>query len=174
MKKVFFTIVFCFFIISCKSRKELQPNIPSLYYSYEKLNDKMELQNREYKGEIRNERIKDVDIFHYKYDSISYTLNISNEYYSDFIPLFKNGILHPQLISCVKGTAITIGQFKEIDKTANETKRRYKLWRWCKGVMNPCEYTIELLNKSAKKHTSTKEFIENASIVNISQCSVIL
>ncbi|MFV0468266.1 MAG: hypothetical protein ACK5MK_04970 [Dysgonomonas sp.] len=132
------------------------------------------LQYPQYEGIITAEIIKDDYIFHYKYDTIDYQISISHKYYSDFLPLFENGLLHPKLIGCLLGTTMFVGQFEELHSTSDGTKRRYKLWSWCKGVMNPCEYTIELLNENTTNQTPTKKFIEEAIVVSISQCSIIL
>lgn len=172
--------LFCLIAFSCSSQKHTREETSNdLFNLYKKRMDRLISSNNrcypKYKDKIITEIIKEDYIFHYKHDTISYKIKVSSKYYSDFLPLFENGLLHPQLMSSHLRTVISVGQFKELSRSINETKRRYKLWIWCEGIMNPCEYTIELLNKNATNQTSTKDFIQNnVTIIYISQCRIIL
>lgn len=146
-------------LIREKMNKSLYPN-NELYPRYDK--------------NIIIETKKDESIFHYQYDNIKYKIIVSNKYHYDYLSLFEKGILNPQLIRCFKALNMTIGQFTEISIQSKGTKRHYKLWIWDENTLNPCEYRIELLNINATEHTLTKEFIQDAIIVHISECRIII
>lgn len=166
------TLLLLFLVCSCSSKQKLLDDYSNQLK--EKLYDKS-INYPQYEDTIAVLIHEEQFIFYYKYDSVSYEVRISDKYYSDFLPLFKKGILHPQLInSCFDETEMSVGQFKELPRTPDETKRAYRLWSWCKNRMNPCEYTIELSNKKADQSKSTKEFVENAKVTYISPCHVMI
>lgn len=114
-------ILFCTVSSSCESKKNVQLDIK----------ERIHVQGRDFHSKLENEviveEIEDLSIFHYRYDSINYKIEVSNKYYSNFLPLFKNGVLHPKLINCFKRTVMSVRQFEELSKTYDGTKRRYKL-----------------------------------------------
>lgn len=181
MKNQFFIVAFffCMILQSCNSQKNTRKetyNKP-INIHIDKINRpgfSKSMPYTEYKGLITKEIVGEDNVYHYNHDTIRHEISISNKYYSDFTPLFEKGILHPNLIGCFQGTNLSVGQFEELSKTSDETKRRYKFWRWCEGVANPCEYVIELSNKNATNKTLTKDFIENAILASLSTCSIII
>lgn len=182
MRNIFRNIFFVLCIIgfSCSSQKKMQQidTANSFALLKEKMDKTLVLPgNRFYKkydGKIVIQKIEDNYIFHYNYNSANYEIIVSDKYYSDYISLFEDGLLYPGLIGgCYGRSQMSVGQFKEMRITSNET-RHYVFWSWCSGVLNPCEYTIKLLNKDATESTTTKDFLQNATIVSVSPCSVII
>ena len=176
MKNIYSVIItiFCVIIIACNSQQKIYKI--SVNESLGSLNESIKMREwlyPKYNNKVVTVLTKDTYTYYYNYDTLSYNLNVSNKY-SDYLLLFEKGILHPKLISCIRGNIITIGQFNESINPNKESVRRYKFWSWCNGSMNPCEYTIELLNKQASIQSTTKDFIENAVIIYISQCNVII
>jgi len=174
-------LIFCAIGISCNSQQKINKEVSD--ESFDLLKERMDkslkaekLMYQKYEDEVIAEKIKDNRIFHYRYDSIHYKIKVSDKYYSDFLPLFENGHLHPSLISScfLDGRVMSVGQFEELSRLPEGSRRRYKLWSWCENMANPCEYKIELLNEKATSRTSTKDFVQNAVIAYVSQCSVIL
>lgn len=166
-------------ITSCGSKKNITTNDLTTYNKpLNHLKNRIKLYSVNYyppyEGKIISENEGDDCILHYRYDSINYKVIISQKYYLDYLLLFENGILHPILVSCFRSNVMSIGQFRESINPQNETKRIYKLWSWCEGVMSPCEYTIELSNEKANSNTQTKDFVKDAIITYISACSVII
>lgn len=146
--------------------------------SFALVQEKMKLRREPYtiySEKIKCEDVEDDRIFYYVYDDITYEIKVSRKYYSDYLALFEKGILHPNLIGvCFFENKARIAQFEESIYWKEGSKRRYKLWSWCAGLANPCEYTIELLNKEATTNTPTKDFVEGATISYVSICSVII
>jgi len=128
-----------------------------------------------YEGKVIVRKNNNSYVFNYEYnDSVSVT--VSDKYYSDYMPLFENGYLHPGNISYCRNEkrSVVITQFKEYRRIEDVTKRSYNLWSWCSGYVNPCEYTVVLLNEEASEDMSTKDFIKNAIVISISHCSIII
>ena len=111
--------------------------------------------------------------FYYTYDNYNATIDVSHTYF-DYFSLFEQGVLHPALVGYFWGNKISIGSFEERRNPNDGTKRKYKFWRWCEGMANPCEYTIQLSNKNADITSSTEDFLTGATLEHISECSLII
>ena len=172
--------VLCIIGFSCNSQKKMQQTDGASSFALikGKMDKTLVLPGnsfyKKYDRKIVVQKIKDNYIFHYSYNGINYEVTVSDKYYSDYIPLFEDGRLYPGIINgCYAGSQMSVGQFKEKRITSNEI-RHYVFWSWCSGVLNPCEYIIQLLNKDATESTTTKDFLQNATIVSVSPCSVII
>lgn len=126
-----------------------------------------------YTGLITIKNTGDEYTFGYQYDGKTYQIDISAKCYSEYLSLFRNGILHPQYFVS-RQPKIGISQLEEYTDTRTPNNRNYKCWVWQENLLNPCEYGFELLNKNATNETPTAEFVENAKLIYISSCSVII
>lgn len=124
-----------------------------------------------YTDDIVEDRHEEVSTF--KYNDIDFQIQVSTKHYAQYLPLFKNGILHPKLILGLNNR-MSIGQFEEQKHAKDTTKRSYKCWVGYEDYLNFCEYTFDLLNKNATLETSTEDFVKNSSILYISPCSLII
>lgn len=184
MKNIFlsilFVVVFSITSFSCSSQKNIKQSDPNDSFTLLKamMDKTLPLPNgkprySKYDDKIIIQKIEDNYIFHYRYNEASYQIRISDKSYPDYISLFEDGRLHPKVIRCSNGTEIYVGQFEE-KPTASDQVRHYTFWCWVSRVMNPCEYTIELINESAEASTSTKDFVQNATVAFISPCGIIM
>ncbi|MBC7439334.1 MAG: hypothetical protein H7250_05055 [Flavobacterium sp.] len=61
--------------------------------------------------------------------------------------------------------SLTIGRLEELKLlNPNYKTKRFLIWIYKNGIMNPTEWYFELQNKKAKKKTNLKEFIKNAEL----------
>lgn len=176
---IFFTVfILGIFIHSCQSKRNIERDSIINDESFNRLKERIKRSDgnyySQYEGQIKSVKKGEDYIFYYIFDNTNYEIRVSHKYYSDYLPLFENGVLHPNLIGGITRNILSIGRFEEVSNSSDNTKRRYKLWTWCEGHMNPCEYIIELLNETATKSTPTSDFIKKAQIVDISPCSIIL
>lgn len=181
MEKALFIFFLVVILNSCKSSKQEKVNMSN--FSVTQIEESMGKylgvfgdKYPQYKEEVRVVRIKDNSNFHYRYNNENYKITVSNKFYSDYLPLFEKGILHPQLIRCFSfkfSTGVKVELSGEL-KLVEESKRRYRLWIWAENMMNPCENTIELFNELGTEHMSTKDFVKDAVVTYISETRVII
>lgn len=101
---------------------------------------------------------------------------------SIFNILFKNGILYPYLlgggkvlIGNISFKSISACHFENLDYTnLSPTKRRFSLWVFTEGFMNPNLYVLELTNDSATKNTELNLFFKDSYLSFIKYAWTIL
>lgn len=176
--KYLLSLFVLFAFLSCNSKKEMPQN--NFEHTYAKMLERLHTSSTavwQYKGEIVMEKEGDFCIFHYEYGGIDSSIKISEKHFSDFLPLFADGRLHPHLVEGLNFSSKTmtyISVFEEKNRLSGGKKRTYKIWSWGKNMANPCEYIVEMENIAAVEVTSTKEFVERAIVVSVSPCSVII
>lgn len=163
---------------SCAAYKDV-PTIEAKHQaSIELLQSKKKLFLRDtpyykYTGNIVEDRHEEISTFTYKYNSNDLQIQISTKYYPEYLPLFRNGILHPKYIWGLKHR-MSIGQFEERKHPNDITKRSYKCWVGYEDSVNFCKYDLDLINENATLETSTENFLKDSSILYISPCSLVI
>lgn len=87
-------------------------------------------------------------------------------------PIFKNGILYPEIIS---ENDFEIGGFEELKFLSHPDKiKRFRIWVFHKNRANPEVYLFELTNKHATEETNLTDFLKNAELTFIKNGWIIL
>ena len=112
---------------------------------------------------------------------------------NDLELLLMNGLFYPQLLtgdSTIKyspemstnplmrlsqNDTLSIGRFQEVEiYPKNYQKKRFMLYVWNKGMMNPSLYTLELTNDTATATTPAQSFFKSASLTFIKFVSILI
>lgn len=107
--------------------------------------------------------------------------------------LLRYGLFYPQLVTGdstinyspdVDRSAITalsqsdtmiVSSFQEIEVYPNNyQKRRYLVYVWFKGILNPNLYTLELTDNTANETTSLQSFFKNASLTFLKFITILI
>lgn len=172
-------LIFCIIGFSCTTQKTTTNLFDNQKLLIEDFNRSLQEKNsstpKKYNGEIVTERLKYRYIFYYVSTENKPNISVHNDY-SDFYPLFEKGYLNPtNIVSCfLEEPVASITDLREKLRPSDVTKRRYTFLQWCKGVMNPCEYIIEIQNKNANGDTPTKEFVEGAILIKVNECYLLI
>ncbi len=118
----------------------------------------------------------------------------------EFKSIFTKGIFHPNIIfgnhitklktkdeldkmttnekvfyNMSRTDSLTIGNFEELNLlNPNHKIKRFLVWVYTKGTMNPTEYYIELENKKAKRKTKLSDFLKNATLTFCKKGTIII
>lgn len=118
----------------------------------------------------------------------------------EFKFIFTNGIFHPNIIfgnhitklktkeeldkmnsnekmfyNMSRTDSLTIGNFEELSLlNPNHKNKRFLVWIYTKGMMNPTEYYIELQNKKARRKTKLYDFIKNSKLTFCKKGTIII
>lgn len=172
---IYSLLIFCIIGFSCTTQKTTTNLFDNQKLLIENFNRSLQEKNsstpEKYKGVIVTEKLKYRSVFHYVSTEYKPKISVYNDY-SDFYPLFEKGYLNPtNIVSCFRdGPVAWITDLREKLRPSDVTRRRYTFLRWCKGVLNPCEYIIEIQNENANADTPTKEFVEGAILTEVSNC----
>lgn len=111
-----------------------------------------------YKGEV--EVYKDEKGMDVKYESALIKLGANDSLYYH---LFSSKIIQPQLIGCnsLSGHSILIHELTDLEK---RHKKRFSLWVFQPGCLNPEVVLIEITNPDKNKDAPLYEFVENAKL----------
>lgn len=124
-----------------------------------------------YNGLIEYQTYKDsLIVFNFNQESI---IKLSHND-SIFIPLFSRGILYPHILRGGK-QPIYICCFENLNYTKPiPTKKRFSIWVFTEGFMNPSLFLIELTNKNTARDNSFESFLDNSYLSYIKYAWTIL
>lgn len=111
-----------------------------------------------YSGNISSKLSSDQLIV--SYDSMMISMSKKSFKYKD---IFEKGLLYPNLLGGSKKYPLSICCIEELTYVKSSPKyRRYSIWVFMNGLMNPNLFIFELKNENANKNESTEDFIKDA------------
>ena len=132
-----------------------------------------------------------------KYNSNSYRFGdrilLTSEASNELELLLRYGLFYPQLVtgdSTIKystevdsnaitrlsqNDTLTISSFQEIKVYPNNyQKKRFLVYIWFKGMLNPNLYTLELTDNTANETTTLQSFFKNASLTFLKYITILI
>lgn len=177
MKKLLFVLI-CILLLACKSKqdfsnRQIQEKLSMINTDNESDNIKRNWAYNIYKGDINT--IADSNSLTIQYPG-NFKVILYN-YDVRFEPLFKKGILYPQLFGCaIQDTCLivfgNICCFKEVRKSGKT--RWYSFWVFHYRWMNPTDYTLQIENKNGTDEMTIEEFTNGVSAQYLTNNGVIL